>query len=299
MNIKKHKKIISFLLIILSLSFFTTGCITQGEFKRENKINTISREDGSGTRTSFVDLFEITKKDSNNKIIDNIDIKAEITNSTSIMMGKVEGDINAIGYISLGSLNNTVKAVKIDGAEPTKENISNSSYKIARAFNIITKGKPNDVSADFINFIFSTNGHDIVQKAGYVSAVDEDYDFYEYTSKNLSGKLVIGGSSSVAPVMEVLREEYLKLNKNINIDLETSDSTTGVNTVLEGICDIGMTSRSLSESEIEKNIVSLTIAWDGIVLIVNNNNPISELSSQDVKDVYSGKFTHWSDLIKD
>ena len=258
----------------------------------EGPITVISREDGSGTRGAFIELFGIEVKNDAGEKVDMTTDDAEITNSTSVMMTSVAGNTEAIGYISLGSLNDTVKAVKIDGAEATVDNIKSGTYKIARPFNIATKGEVSDVAQDFIKYIMSEDGQKVVEDNGYISQGNDG----AYESAGLSGKVVVGGSSSVTPVMEKLKEAYVALNPDVTIEVQQSDSTTGMTSAIEGVCDIGMASRDLKDSEIEKGLTGTTIAMDGIAVIVNNDSPVEELSSDSVKGIYTGAITDWADV---
>ena len=258
----------------------------------EGPITVISREDGSGTRGAFIELFGIEVKNDAGEKVDMTTDDAEITNSTSVMMTSVAGNTEAIGYISLGSLNDTVKAVKIDGAEATVDNIKSGTYKIARPFNIATKGEVSDVAQDFIKYIMSEDGQKVVEDNGYISQGNDG----AYESAGLSGKVVVGGSSSVTPVMEKLKEAYVALNPDVTIEVQQRDSTTGMTSAIEGVCDIGMASRDLKDSEIEKGLTGTTIAMDGIAVIVNNDSPVEELSSDSVKGIYTGEITDWADV---
>ena len=258
----------------------------------EGPITVISREDGSGTRGAFIELFGIEVKNDAGEKVDMTTDDAEITNSTSVMMTSVAGNTEAIGYISLGSLNDTVKVVKIDGAEATVDNIKSGTYKIARPFNIATKGEVSDVAQDFIKYIMSEDGQKVVEDNGYISQGNDG----AYESAGLSGKVVVGGSSSVTPVMEKLKEAYVALNPDVTIEVQQSDSTTGMTSAIEGVCDIGMASRDLKDSEIEKGLTGTTIAMDGIAVIVNNDSPVEELSSDSVKGIYTGEITDWADV---
>lgn len=250
-------------------------------------ISVYSREDGSGTRGAFVELFGIEEKDANGEKVDMTTTSAAITNSTSVMMTSVAGDENGIGYISLGSLNDTVKAVHIDGAEPTAANVKSGDYKIARPFNIVTKDGLSDVAQDFVSYIMSADGQKIVEDNGYI-AVEEGA---AYAASGKSGKIVVAGSSSVTPVMEKLAEAYKALNPDVAIEVNQSDSTTGVNMAAEGTCDIGMVSRELKDSETAAGVKPTVIAQDGIAVIVNNAAAVDELTSDQVKAVYAGAVT--------
>ena len=256
-------------------------------------INVISREDGSGTRSAFVELFGVEEKDANGEKIDRTKADASVTNSTAVMMTNVANDPNAIGYLSLGSLDDSVKAVKIDNVDATADNVKNGTYAVSRPFNIVTKDSVSEVAQDFIDFILSADGQKIVEDNKYTASVDNAKAF---KTKAPTGKLVIAGSSSVSPVMEALKEAYLAINTNAEIEIQTSDSTTGVNSAKEGICDIGMASRELKDEEISAGLTATVIAIDGIAVIVNDNNPIETMTKDQVKSVYVGETTDWSQL---
>ena len=257
-------------------------------------ITVVSREDGSGTRGAFIELFGVEEKDADGNKVDNTTEEAEITNNTAVMMSTVAGDVDAIGYISLGSLNDSVKAVKIDGVEATAENIKCGEYKVSRPFNIATNGEVSDVAQDFIDYILSPEGQAVIEENGYIS-ID---DVKDAESTQPEGKVVVAGSSSVTPVMEKLKEAYAEVNPNAEIEIQQSDSTTGMTSAIDGICDIGMASRELKDEELEAGLTSTTIANDGIAIIVNNDNPTDDLSVDQVKSIYVGETTTWGDLTK-
>ena len=257
-------------------------------------ITLVSREDGSGTRGAFIELFGVEEKDADGNKVDNTTEEAEITNNTAVMMSTVAGDVDAIGYISLGSLNDSVKAVKIDGVEATAENIKSGEYKVSRPFNIATNGEVSDVAQDFIDYILSPEGQAVIEENGYIS-ID---DVKDAESTQPEGKVVVAGSSSVTPVMEKLKEAYAEVNPNAEIEIQQSDSTTGMTSAIDGICDIGMASRELKDEELEAGLTSTTIANDGIAIIVNNDNPTDDLSVDQVKSIYVGETTTWGDLTK-
>lgn len=275
----------------------TTGADSNSDtsdFDNSEMINVQSREDGSGTRGAFIELFGIEEKDADGNKIDNTTEEANITNSTEVMLTSVAGDEYAIGYVSLGSLNDTVKALKIDGAEATAENIKAGTYKIARPFNIATKGDATGLAADFINYIMSDEGQKVIEDNGYISQGSNG----AFTSDGSTGKIVVAGSSSVTPVMEKLIEAYKAINKDAEIELQESDSTTGMTAAMEGTCDIGMASRELKESETEGGLTAQVIAMDGIAVVVNNSNPMDEMSSDNVKDIFTGAVTTWDEVAK-
>lgn len=256
-------------------------------------ITVVSREDGSGTRGAFVELFGI-EEEVNGEKVDMTTEEANITNSTSVMMSTVAQDEYAIGYISLGSLDDSVKAVKIDGSEATAENIKNGSYKISRPFNIATKEDLSDAAQDFEDFILSTEGQKVVEDNKYIPLDDVS----DYKSNGASGKVVVAGSSSVSPVMEKLKEAYQTVNSDVEVEIQTSDSTTGMQNAIDGVCDIGMASRELKDSEKEAGLTPTVIAMDGIAVVVNNDNPTDELSSDQVKSIFTGDVLTWDEALQ-
>lgn len=260
----------------------------------EGDIVICSREDGSGTRGAFIELFGVEEKDADGNKIDNTTEAAKITNSTSVMMSTVEGDVNAIGYVSLGSLNDSVTALKIDGAEATAENIVSGDYKVVRPFNIATTAEVSDAAADFIAYILSTEGQAVVEENGYIAVEGAE----AFAGGDVEGKVVVAGSSSVTPVMEKLAEAYNAVNDKVEIEVQQSDSTTGMTSAIDGLCDIGMASRELKDSEIEAGLTGTVIAQDGIAVIVNNESGVTELTSEQVKGIYVGEITTWEELSK-
>ena len=265
------------------------------DFDNSEYINVVSREDGSGTRGAFIELFGVEEKNDAGEKIDNTTDEAIITNSTDVMLTTVAGDEYSIGYVSLGSLNDSVKAVSIDGAEATVDNIKSGDYTIARPFNIATKGTPSDVAQDFINFIMSADGQAVISDNKYIP-VDDGAAAFE--SNGASGKVVVAGSSSVTPVMEKLKEAYVAVNSGAEIEIQESDSTTGMTAAMDGTCDIGMASRELKDSETEGGLTAAVIAMDGIAVIVNNDNPTTDLSKDTVKGIYTGEITSWDGVTE-
>lgn len=282
------KKRIAVLMAAMMLA--GTQTVTFGAANGE--ITICSREDGSGTRGAFIELFGVEEKDADGKKIDNTTEAAKITNSTSVMLSTVQGDENAIGYISLGSLNDSVTAVKIDGAEATAESILAGEYQVVRPFNIATTEEISEVAQDFIDFIMSAEGQAIVTENGYIAVVEAE----NFEGGAVEGKVVVAGSSSVTPVMEKLAEGYALINDKVEIEVQQSDSTTGMTSTIDGLCDIGMASRELKESELEAGLVPTVIAQDGIAVIVNNESGITELTKDQVKAIYTGEITTWEEL---
>ncbi len=282
-----QKMIIGAILITSAMSVFGAP-----KFNNKKSISVLSREDGSGTRGAFIELFGIEKKDANGKKVDYTTEEAAITNSTAVMLTSVAGDGYAIGYVSLGSLNDSVKAVKIDGADATVANITNGSYKISRPFNIAVKEGLSPVALDFVNFIVSDEGQKVIAANKYIKIQNTK----PYTSSKANGKVVVAGSSSVSPVMEKLIEAYKGVNPNAKLELQTSDSTTGVTNAINGACDIGMASRALKDSEKAKGVKEITIAIDGIAVIVNKVNPVENMTKVQVEQIFTGNITKWSDV---
>lgn len=260
-----------------------------------DKITVISREDGSGTRGAFIELTGIEEKDSNGNKTDNTKKDVLICKSTDVVLTQVSGDKNAIGYISFGSLNDTVKALKVEGVEPSTATIESGDYKIVRPFNIAVKDGLSDAAQDFENYILSSEGQDIIEKAGYIKI---DKSAAAYASNNASGKVVVSGSSSVTPVMEKLAEAYQKANTNVTVDVQQSDSSTGIKDAINGTSDIGMASRDISDDELSQGIKSVTIAQDAIAVIVNKDNAVDDITMDEIKAIYTGSKTTWSDESK-
>ena len=301
----KMKKFIAVLSVATMAAGLAVGCgssdsgssddkSSKGDWDSSNDITIVSREDGSGTRGAFIELFGIEEKKDGEKVDMTTD-DAQITNSTSVMLSTVAQDVNAIGYVSLGSLDDSVTALKIDGAEATADNIENGSYKVSRPFNIaIKKDLDNEVAKDFMAYIMSTEGQKVVADEKYIPVSDVE----DYAGSKPSGKCVVGGSSSVSPLMEKLIEAYKAVNPNAEIELQTSDSTTGMTSTIEGSYDIGMASRELKDTELSEGLKAQVIATDGIAVIVNKNNTIDELSSDQVKSIYTGETLTWDEVAK-
>ena len=253
------------------------------------QISVISREEGSGTRGAFVELMGIV--DDNDNDITTID--AEITNSTSVMLTTVAGNKQSIGYVSLGSLSDDVKAVKVDGVEASVDDIKNGSYSVSRPFLVAYKdGQLSELAQDYLKYILSSDGQAIISENGYISVSDSAE---AYTASGLSGKLVLAGSTSVSPVMEKLADAYKALNPDVTIEIQQTGSGAGITSAIEGVCDFGMSSRELKESEAAE-LKADQIALDGIAVIVNNENPTEDISSENIKNIYLGEVTNWEDV---
>ena len=256
------------------------------------EITVVSREEGSGTRGAFIKLTGVEEKNADSVKVDNTTEEAVVTNSTNVMMTTVAGDESAIGYISLGSLNDTVKALQIDGVDATVENIKNGTYTLARPFNIATKEDLSEAAQDFVNYIMSAEDQQVIADNKYIPLDDAP----AYEGKQVSGKIVVAGSSSVTPVMQKLAEAYQAVNPNAEIEVQQSDSTTGMQSAIDGICDIGMASRDLKDSEKEAGLNGQTIAMDGIAVIVNQNNDLTTLTLAQVKSIFTGEATEWENV---
>lgn len=293
------KRIFMFMVLVLSLSLVSCKGEEKGENKKEaldltNEIGVVSREEGSGTRSAFIELFKVEEKDASDKKVDKTTEKAIITNSTSVMMTSVEGNEYTIGYVSLGSLSDRIKALKIDGTDISVENIKNGKYQIARPFNIVVRDDLSESAKDFIDFIMSKDGQKVIEDMEYVSNGGEN----SYKLKEVKEKVVIAGSSSISPLMEKLKEAYLLINDKAEIEIQQSDSSTGVTSTIEKTADIGMASRELKDSEKEKGVEGIKIAMDGIAVIVNKKLPLEDISKEDVKKIYTGEVETWKEIIK-
>ena len=290
---KKISTLSKFALVgLASLSFLTACGGSSDSSSQGSTINVVSREEGSGTRGAFIELFGVQEKNADGEKVDLTTNTAIVTNSTAVMLTTVAGDANAIGYASLGSLDDTNKILQIDGVDATVENIKNGSYKISRPFNIVTQDGLSDAAQDFIGFILSSDGQAVVEKAGYIPLDNAP----AYTAKTNKGKIVVSGSSSVTPVMEKLKEAYNKTNPDIEVEVQQSDSTTGIINATEGTADIGMASRNLEDAELEKGVTETVIALDGIGVIVNKDSKVTGLTSEQVKAIYTGEITSWDGL---
>lgn len=281
------KKVIS-IITACALAAMLAGC---GKSADNGSITVISREDGSGTRGAFIELTGVEETDSNGNKSDKTTVEALITKSTDAVLTQVKGDTSAIGYISLGSINNDVKALKVNGIEATIENIKADKYPIARPFNIATNGNVSEAAQEFINYILSSDGQKVISDNGYVS-IDDSAAPYE--NKDIGGTVKINGSSSVTPIMTKLKEAFEKINEKIDIEIQQTDSSTGIKTVAEGSCDIGMASRELKDSE--SQLTGITIAKDGIAIIVNKDNEIDDITVDNIRKIYIGEIESWEDV---
>ena len=302
----KMKKFIAMMATVAMVAGLAVGCGggsdaeggeggASGEFDPSMDITIVSREDGSGTRGAFIELFGIEEEQEDGEKVDMTTEAAQITNSTSVMLTTVAGDEYAIGYVSLGSLDDSVKAVKIDGAEATADNVKSGDYKVSRPFNIATKADLNNPTAtDFIAFIMSEEGQAVVAEEGYIPLDGAE----AYAGEAPAGKVVVGGSSSVSPVMEKLIEAYAEVNPEAEIELQTTDSTTGMENAIAGSYDIGMASREVKDEELAEGLEAQVIATDGIAVVVNNANPVEDLSSDQVKAIYTGEALTWDEVAE-
>ncbi|WP_462362961.1 substrate-binding domain-containing protein [Pyramidobacter porci] len=277
--------------VVLAMS---VSCAAPAFAVAKGGIDVISREEGSGTRGAFIELFGVEQKDTDGKKVDMTSDNADITNSTSVTMTRVAGNPNAIGYASMGSLKKAdVKALAISGAAATAENIRKGDYKIARPFNVAAKGQLRPAAQAFLNFVMSAQGQKVIVDNGYVAVNEKAAPF---AAKRVAGKVVAAGSSSIAPIMEKLKEAYLLVNPAAEIEVQMSDSTTGMTSAISGICDLGMASRGLKESELKAGLTPVAIAMDGIAVIVNKGNELKGLTVEQVRDIYTGKIENWETL---
>ena len=287
------RKTISAMLGMLLIAAVFAGCgVSEAEFNPAREITVVSREDGAGTRGAFIDLLGIRETTGDGRVTDHTTAEAIIANGTSMVLGSVIGNRYAIGYISVGSLSDLIKALEIDGAAPTPENIRSGAYPIARNFYIAMREQPADAAVvDFIDFILSAQGQQVVEESGYLSARPGAPAFY---SALPGGRVVVVGSTSVFPVMEMLAQAYREINPGVNIEIHAQGSTAGITATIEGISQIAMLSRELSESE-RQTLTPIAIAIDGIAVIANNDNPITGLSADALRAIFTGAITRWSE----
>ena len=286
---KTKKKILGLALSVVLAVGSLTAC---GGAAADDTISVVTREEGSGTRGAFIELTGVEEKDADGNKVDNTTVDAISVNSTAIVMTTVSGNDKAIGYISLGSLNDTVKPLQIDGVDPTADNINNGTYTLSRPFHVVTKGELSEPAQDFMNFILSADGQAIVSKEGYIEVENSG----AFTSSGVEGKVIVAGSSSVTPVMQKLQEAYQAVNPKVKIEVQESDSTTGITSAADGTCDIGMASRDLKDEETSQGLEATAIAKDGIVVVVHKDNEVSNLSTSQVKDIFTGAITSWSEI---
>lgn len=272
---------------MLTLAFVSCG-------KESTQINVYSREKGSGTRGAFIELFGIEEKNADGEKVDLTSDSANITDTTAVMLQQIKGDKNGIGYVSLGSLSDDVKALKIDGASASVANVENGSYKVSRPFNIVTKSDSalSLAAQDFYNYILSTEGQLIVSAEGYIALKNTA----SYSSNNASGTVTVSGSSSVTPLMEAIVDAYKNANPNVTVQVQLSDSGTGIKDAISGTSDIGMASRALKDSEASQGVKATVIATDGIAVIVNKDCAVDSLTSEQVKQIFKGEITDWSEI---
>lgn len=287
------KKIIISAIVLSMFAIVLASCGDSADFDSNKAIHIITREQGSGTRGAFVELFELEEKSDDGSKRELISKTANVENNTNAILTTVAADTYAIGYISMGSLNDNVKAVQIDGVDASTDNVKNGSYKISRPFNVATNGEPDGLTKDFIDFILSKEGQEIAGDS-YI-AVDDGTP--AYAGSRPEGSITVGGSSSIAPLMEKLIEKYKSLNPNADIQLQVSDSTTGMTQTMAGVYDIGMASRALKDTE-KAALNEIVIALDGIAVIVNKNNPVNNLNKDDVKKIYLGEAGNWDSFVK-
>lgn len=270
------------------MMFSLASCGGGGDSAGGEDITVVSREEGSGTRDAFTELTGVLADD-----VDNTVDTAEISNSTSVVIQSVAGNSAAIGYISLGSLDDSVKAVQVDGVDATVENVTSGDYKLQRPFNIVTNGEVGELPQDFINFIMSADGQAIVEEEGYIK-INDSAEAYE--PSGLEGTITLAGSTSVSPVMEVLADEYKALNSGVTIEIQQTGSGAGIQSTIEGVCDIGMASRELEDEEAAEGLTSQAIALDGIAVIVNSENSVDNLTTEQIRQIFTGEITNWADV---
>ena len=290
-KLKKIVTVILALVMVFSLAACGNGGSDDGADggAKASPISVISREDGSGTRSAFTELMGILVDD-----VDHTTVNAEISQSTSVVVTTVAGNPKAIGYISMGAMSDAVKAMKVDGVEATTENVKAGTYPVSRPFALCTNGQLTDVAADFIDYILSAEGQAIVAAEGYIT-VDDAAPSYE-PKDGLEGRIVLAGSTSVAPVMQVIADSYKALYADVEIEIQQTGSGAGITSTIEKACDIGMSSRALKEEELAQRLTETTMAMDGIAVIVNNANAAEDLTSEQIRQIFTGEVTDWNQV---
>lgn len=289
MKKKKITKVVTLsLAALMVLGLAGCGGGSQESSDGVGDITVISREEGSGTRDAFVEITGVMEDD-----VDRTVDTAEISNSTSVVTQSVAGNDAAIGYISLGSMSDEVKSLKLNGVEATVDNVKSGDYELQRPFNIVTKGELEKLPQDFVDFIMSADGQAIIEEEGYIAVSD---GAEQYEASGLEGTITLAGSTSVAPVMEVLADKYKELNEGVTIEIQQTGSGAGIQSTIEGVCDIGMASRELKDEEASEGLDSQEIALDGIAVIVNTANAVEDLSMDQLMKIFTGEITSWSEL---
>ncbi len=290
-KLKKIITVILALVMVFSLAACGNGGSDDGADggAKASPISVISREDGSGTRSAFTELMGILVDD-----VDHTTVNAEISQSTSVVVTTVAGNPKAIGYISMGAMSDAVKTVKVDGVEPTTDNVKAGTYPVSRPFAVCTNDQLTDVAADFIDYILSAEGQAIVAAEGYIT-VDDAAPSYE-TKDGLEGRIVLAGSTSVAPVMQVIADSYKAIYADVEIEIQQTGSGAGITSTIEKACDIGMSSRALKAEELAQGLTEITMAMDGIAVIVNNENAAEDLTSEQIRQIFTGEVTDWNQV---
>ena len=294
----KKNKIVSMIALVLMLTMVFVGCANEtpsgdkpAEFDLNKDITVVARDAASGTRGAFHEIMKIIVKE-NDTEVDKLVVGSLEFDGTDKVITAVEGDKYGIGYISLGSVSDRIKALAVNGAEPTVENVKSGNYSVSRPFLLVTKGNESDLVKDFLKFTESTEGQKIADEMKFIGYVDSPAD---YTASGMSGTIKVAGSTSVAPLMEKLQEAYQALNPDITFETQAQGSSQGIKAAIDGSYDIGMSSRELKEDE-TKELNRYVLAIDGIAVIVNNKNEKSDLASEDITKVYKGEITKWSEV---
>ena len=290
------KKILLAILSIAMVGVLGVAAVGCGEDKMTDTITVITRESGSGTRGAFIELTGVQQKDKDGNKVDRTVKTAQVANSTAVALQNVQKNPSAIAYISLGSLTDSVKAVPFEGTAATVDNIKNGSYTLSRPFNLAYKeDNDNPTLADFMKYIASTEAAEVINGEDFIAP--ENTASYTKPATAPTEKLVVNGSSSVYPLMQALVESYCKASgvSKSTIDLQFNDSTAGMTGAMNGTYDLGMASRELEESEAAA-LQSVVLATDGIAVIVNNMNPITNITKEQLCNIYIGVATKWSDV---
>ncbi|HBC29891.1 MAG TPA: phosphate ABC transporter substrate-binding protein [Clostridiales bacterium] len=293
----KKSKLLSIITLALMLSMVFAGCTQEtpgtpaADFDFDKDITVVARDAASGTRGAFHEIMNIIVKE-NDTEVDKLVVGALEFDGTDKVITAIEGDKYGIGYISLGSVSERIKAVAVDGVEPTVENVRSGSYSVSRPFLLVTKGTESKLVKDFLKFTESAEGQAITNEMKFIGAIDAPG---EYTASGMSGTIKVAGSTSVAPLMEKLQEAYNELNPDVTFETQAQGSSQGIKAAIDGSYDIGMASRELKAEEASE-LNRYVLAIDGIAVIVNNENPKSDLAADDITNIYIGEITKWNEV---
>jgi phosphate transport system substrate-binding protein len=296
------KKILILAAILIGALAFTAcgsdddngnGTTTGSSWDASRQVNVIARDPGSGTHAAFIELLGIEVSADGN-VTDNTYIGAYIAPSTGGVITTVAGDEFAIGYISMGAMNTSVRALSVDGIAATVENVQNGTYPVFRSFYMAVQPVLSPEAAAFLAFIQSAEGQDVIAGRNYVPAFASPAAFV--APEGLSGTVVAAGSTSMTDITQRLAEAFEAVVPGVSVEVHSSGSGAGITAAIDGIADIGLTSRAIRDGELEQGVISETMAHDGIVVVVNNSSPVTALTSSQIHDIFVRDVTRWNEV---